>query len=132
MIKSVRMKNNVRWLTFAAASVIVAGLFFASCEKYSYLIEEIDPTVPVRFDTDIQPVFNDNCIMCHKGTRPPDLRAENSYEALTTGGYVDPPAAGSKLYKKITTGSHASYISKDTDKQLIYNWIEQGAKNSNK
>jgi len=126
------MKYNVRWLTFAAASMIVAGLFFASCEKYSYLIEEIDPTVPVRFNTEIQPVFNDNCVMCHKGTRPPDLRAENSYEALTTGGYVDTPAAVSDLNKKITTGSHASYIPKETDKQLIYNWIEQGAKNNKK
>lgn len=126
------MKYNIRWLAFTAASMIVAGLFFASCEKYSYLIEEIDPTVPVRFNTEIQPIFTNYCIMCHKGTRPPDLRAENSYEALTTGGYVDSPAADSELYKKITTGSHASYIPKETDKQLIYNWIEQGAKNTKK
>jgi hypothetical protein len=114
-------------LTVAWTLLIPAGmLFFSSCEEYKIIQEEVDPGETVLFQTQIQPIFNAKCITCHKGTRNPDLRDGNSYESLTTGGYVDLPAADSKLYKKIISSSHASFTI-DPEKQLIYNWIDQGA-----
>ena len=117
-------------LTVAAAFLIPAGMvFFSSCEEYKIIQEEIDPGETVLFQTQIQPIFNANCITCHKGSRNPDLRDGNSYESLTTGGYVNLPAADSKLYKQIISSSHTSFTI-DPEKQLIYNWIDQGAQNN--
>jgi len=42
---------------------------------------------------------------------------------------VNLPAADSKLYKKIISSSHTSFTI-DPEKQLIYNWIDQGAQNN--
>lgn len=117
-------------LTVAAAFLIPAGMvFFSSCEEYKIIQEEIDPGETVLFQTQIQPIFNANCVTCHKGSRNPDLRDGFSYESLTTGGYVNLPAADSKLYKKIISSSHTSFTI-DPEKQLIYNWIDQGAQNN--
>ena len=117
-------------LRVVTAFLIPAGMvFFSSCEEYKITQEEIDPGETVLFQTQIQPIFNANCITCHKGSRNPDLRDGNSYESLTTGGYVNLPAADSKLYKKIISSSHTSFTI-DPEKQLIYNWIDQGAQNN--
>jgi hypothetical protein len=88
-----------------------------------------DTTNYVSFSKEVQPIFDAKCVSCHKGARNPDLRPENSYASLTTGGYVTQPAADSKLYKKITSSSHSSMTSQD-QKNTIYLWIGQGAKNN--
>jgi hypothetical protein len=123
------MKVKLFWSVVAAFIIPAGMLFFSSCEKYLIVYEEVDPGETVSFQSQIQPIFNQNCITCHKGSRDPDLREGNSYESLTTGGYVDPPAAESELYKQLNTSSHTSFTT-ETEKQLIYNWIEQGAQNN--
>ena len=118
-------------------SIIAGVIYFSSCEKYSFRVETLPPvdttgtdtTNYVSFSTEVQPIFNSSCISCHKGSRNPDLREGNSYAALTSGGYVTLPAADSKLYKKITSSSHASMTNQD-QKSTIYLWIGQGAKNN--
>jgi hypothetical protein len=113
-----------------AAFLISAGMImFSSCEKYSFAPETVDPEVPVLFQTQIQPIFTNNCIVCHKGSRNPDLRDGNSYASLTSEGYVNLPAEESKLYKKVVSGSHTSFTL-DAEKQLILVWIGQGALNN--
>jgi hypothetical protein len=102
---------------------------FSSCEKYVYELGTVDPVEPVLFQTQIQPIFTNNCITCHKGSRNPDLRDGNSYNSLTTGGYVNLPAANSRLYKQVVSGSHFSFTL-DTEKQLILIWVGQGALNN--
>jgi hypothetical protein len=52
--------------------------------------------------------------MCHKGTRRLTWELKIPMKPLQQE-FVDPPAAGSELYKKITTGSHASLYTKETD-----------------
>jgi len=114
----------------ALAIMVLAGLIFiSSCEKYSFEIEEVDPVIPVLFQTEIQPIFTANCIVCHKGSRNPDLRDGNSYNSLTTGGYVNLPAESSKLNSKINSGSHDGFTL-PAEKQKILIWIQQGAKNN--
>ena len=120
-------------------SIIVGVIYFSSCEKYTFRVEKLPPddttttdsTKFVSFSKSVQPIFDANCIGCHKGSRNPDLRAENSYNSLTNGGYVNPPAAESKLYKQITSASHSS-LTKPPEKDTIYLWIAQGAKNNKK
>jgi mono/diheme cytochrome c family protein len=113
----------VKVLFFAGAALI------ASCEKYAYEVETIDPEEPVLFQTQIQPIFTSNCVVCHKASRAPDLREGNSFTALTEGGYVTLPAESSILYTKLLEGSHKAFTL-DIEKQLILTWIRQGAQNN--
>ena len=95
------------------------------------------PNIPddqtISFANDIQPIFTDRCVGCHGGNTNPDLRAGNSYNALTTGNYVVAGNAdGSKLYDKLPGRNHFDVgfqLSVD-DIALIKAWINQGAKNN--
>jgi len=124
-----RMKVKLSRSFVAALIMPAAMLLFSSCEKYAYQLETVDPQVPVLFQTQIQPIFTNNCITCHKGSRNPDLRNGNSYASLTNGGYVNLPAENSKLYSQVTSASHTSFTL-DAEKQLILIWIGQGAQNN--
>jgi hypothetical protein len=110
-------------------ALIIAGLIFVSCEKYSYEIANVDPDVPVYFQAEIQPIFTRSCIVCHKGVRDPDLRDGKSYNALNQGGYVNLPVENSKLYVTIESSGHRSFTLPE-EKQKIFYWIKQGANNN--
>lgn len=105
----------------------VAGI--SSCEKYSFTLPKIDPNATLHFQTDIQPIFNANCLTCHGAIKAPDLREGRAYQALTKGGYINPPAESSTLYLKMTGPDHASR-STDLEKQKVLIWITQGALNN--
>lgn len=123
------MKTKLLSVLVAAFLISAGMIMFSSCEKYSFEPETIDPEVPVLFQTQIQPIFTNSCIACHKGSRNPDLRDGNSYASLTSGGFLDLPAEESKLYKKVVSGSHKPFTL-DAEKQLILVWIGQGALNN--
>jgi len=80
----------------------------------------------------VAPVFvNAGCTGCHSGGTAPDLRADKSYNSLTTGNYVnvsDP--ASSKIVMKINSGHGTSNTISATDKALLLKWIEEGANNN--
>ena len=124
-----KLRAKMSWPFLITVIILSGAALFASCEKYVYEVETVDPQVPVLFQTEIQPIFSNNCIVCHKGSRNPDLRAGISYASLTTGGYVNLPAVTSRLYSQVVSGSHTSFTI-DTEKQLILNWIAQGAQNN--
>ena len=118
--------KNPRIIVFA----LLAGIILvASCEKYSFRVETVDPVDSVHFSTVIQPLLDDKCSGCHRGSRDPDLRSAYSYESLTTGGYVNLPADKSKLYTKVISSSHASFTLPEEKLRILY-WISQGAKNN--
>ena len=123
--REMKLKALISLPSMIKVLFLSGAVFMASCEKYAYLIETVNPDEPVLFQTQIQPIFTNNCITCHKGARNPDLREGNSYASLTEGGYVTQPAESSKLYKKLLEGSHASFTI-DIEKQLILTWIKQG------
>jgi len=94
------MKNIVKILGRLAAVTLI--LLLNSC-YYDGIIERptdqpIDNT-PLSFQTDIQPIFDANCIVCHNGNLDPDLRDGNSYAALSAipGSIVAGDADGSEL-----------------------------------
>jgi hypothetical protein len=114
----------------AAMIVLIAFAGFTSCEKFGIPPIPFDPLATWSFQKDVQAIFtSDKCIDCHNGSRSPDLRAGKSYLALTKGGYVNAPAASSRLYLKITSSSHSSRTT-DNEKLIILNWIKQGALNN--
>jgi hypothetical protein len=111
------------------AGTLAGILLFGSCEKVVYPPIEIEIPDSVSYSLDIQPIWDDKCVNCHGGSRDPDLRQENSYDALTNGGYINTSEPEeSELMKKLY-GSHDSRAL-EAEKQLILLWIEEGAKNN--
>ena len=115
-----------RWLV--AVVLLIAAAGFNACEKINVQPIPFDASATWHFASDIQPIFNANCITCHNGSRSPDLREGKSYSALSKG-YVNSPAESSRLYVKITSSDHLPRTS-DTQKLMILNWIKQGALNN--
>jgi len=110
--------------------LLAVVIYFVSCEKYTFLDVPMIPEDTVFYRADIQPIFDTKCIRCHNATLDPDLRPENSYKALTDGGYVTLPAEESVLYKKgLTSASHTSYTDQ-TERGKILAWIYQGAEDN--
>jgi hypothetical protein len=114
---------------FAAILLVSSVAGFTSCEKYKYTPQAVDPSATWHLQTDIQPIFNANCISCHGSALSPDLRDGKSYQSLIKGGYVSLPAESSKLYSKISGGSHLSR-STETERLKVLYWITQGALNN--
>jgi mono/diheme cytochrome c family protein len=121
-VKKIR-RILIMFLFTAAISGLVA------CENFKVQQPAVDPTATWSLQTDIQPIFNANCITCHGATRAPDLREGKSYQALTNGGYVTLPAEQSTLYSKMSGPDHASR-STDADKLKVLYWITQGAQDN--
>jgi hypothetical protein len=119
-----RFRQILIALVFIAA---VEG--FSSCEKFTYLPPKVDPNQTWHLQSDIQPIFNANCLFCHGTKLSPDLRDGKSYLALTKSGYVNLPGEESRLYLKMTSSGHASR-STDAEKLKVLYWINQGAKNN--
>ena len=116
----------MRRLVLLLAGVLVA--LATGCEKYIIpppVIEE-----GVSYSEQVQPIFDDKCVNCHSGGMDPDLRPEESYEFLTTNGYVDTLNPESSLiYSKLLSGPHASRATEE-EKLIILQWITEGAQNN--
>jgi hypothetical protein len=109
------------------AGMLALIMLFSACEKVVYPPLELPESV--SYSLDVQPIFDSKCVDCHGGSRNPDLRSGHSHEALVNGGYVntaDP--ASSKIMQKLY-GSHNSRAT-DIQKQLILQWITEGAKDN--
>jgi hypothetical protein len=119
-------KFNMKKQILVATVVIAFIAGISSCEKYSFMPPVINPVDTIHFSTDIQPIFTANCVTCHGGLRAPDLREGKSYDALTTGGYVNQPGETSLLYTQMNKSDHAPRSS-DAEKQKVLIWINQGA-----
>jgi hypothetical protein len=124
------MNSKLKVFTRLFAALVVFAIGgLVSCEKYSWVPEKINPVDTVYFQTEIQPIFTNNCASCHTQNNLPDLRAGKSWQSLTTGGFVNQPGSSSKLYTKMTSSGHTAR-STDSDKQLVLIWINQGALNN--
>ena len=121
--------------TLITLIVLIAGIILmASCTDKYITKPYITPPPPgyqYSLTTDVQPVFNDKCILCHKiGSIPPDLTSGNSYASLTSMNLINTKnPTGSILYKKMNGGSMATYCTQQ-DADLVLQWIMQGAKNN--
>ena len=100
-------------------------------------VAEIPIPDVVSYTKDIQPLWDQSCVSCHKtGATAPDLSAANSYSALTVNSkYVVPGnATVSKLHKSIV-GDGAALMPpgakwSDSKIALVDKWINDGALNN--
>ena len=113
--------------------IVVIALLTTTSSCLNETIVPITEPVPdiISFSNDIIPIFNENCNMggCHNsGGIAPDLSADNAWNALSLGGYIDTiNVAGSILYQKIAVGGSMSQFASEQDRVLIFGWIEKGA-----
>ena len=128
-------RNNRKiYIRTGGVSMFVFWLAFLvfSCEKYSYDPPTLDPNEEISFQEDILPFFANNCTGCHNGAIPPDLTAGNAYEEIQDG-YLssdlenNPEESG--IYSKLLESGHVARAS-DLERQMLLNWIRQGAKNN--
>jgi len=112
--------------------ILFAGIIaLFSCEYEKITPEEPDPSVPVSYSGEIQPIWDKGCVGCHGiGMTPPDLTPANSYNVLTTKGYVNTNVPEeSSIYTCMITGGSMEAYTNSQEAGLVLNWIIQGAKN---
>jgi hypothetical protein len=111
-------------------------IIIASCQ-YKFTVEPVpippDPEDTISFAQQIVPIWDvQNCISCHNtGGQNPDLTADNAYNSITTGGFVetaDPSTSIIYHYPLPTEGHYLEYTA--TQALLVLTWIEQGAHNN--
>jgi len=117
--------------------LFVFALVLNAC-TYDFIAEEelppVDPNVDVLYSTQIQPIFTDKCVACHKpGGEAPDLTAANSYNSIKSTNLVNlTTPASSVIYTfpgyQATTHTWKQYSAAEA--QLVLTWIQQGAKNN--
>jgi hypothetical protein len=102
------------------------------------------PAVPlpenVSYQKNIQPLFNKNCIGCHKpGATAPDLTSANSYLSLVTvvngEAFVIPSDAKNSILYEVMTGNGALVMPANgalsaSKQALVEKWINDGALNN--
>jgi hypothetical protein len=122
--------------------IITAGLFLNSCyyDTYPGEGEGEGPGGPdpepenVSYTNDIIPLWS-QCVGCHKGTTPPDLRDDTSHSSYTSllNGYVVPNDADSSVLYQSLINSNGVSLMPPGNKwpqakiDLVKAWINQGA-----
>ena len=121
---------------FQILIIIGMGLSLNSCYYDAFPEEEELPPIEeeVSYKNDIMPLWG-QCVGCHSGNEPPDLRDEFSYDSLLNG-FVEPnDSEASILYKSLLGIDDVSLMppgSKwpQSKISLVKAWIDQGAKNN--
>ena len=103
-----------------------------SCQYEKIMIDAPDPTVPVSYSGDLQPIWDKSCVGCHgTGGTSPDLTPANSYNALFAGGFVDTLSPQTSIiYTCMMPGGSMASFTNANEAGLVLNWITQGAKNN--
>ena len=127
------MKKIIQYLMMVTVSLMATSCYYDEMPP--------EPEIPIpdvfSYSKDIQPLWDQDCISCHKpGATAPDLTTANSYSALTLNNkYVVPGnAASSKLHKSLV-GDGAAIMPtagkwSDSKIALVDKWINDGALNN--
>lgn len=134
-----------------AALALAAGLGSGACIPVTPDLSPPDPSGPVSYSFDIQPIFDKRCVVCHRpggigetvarvdmlltsGTSYRDLVNQPSSKWPGWVLVVPGDAEGSLLYRKVTeappVGPRMPLLMpplSDTEIELIREWIEAGA-----
>jgi hypothetical protein len=120
--------------------MVVFAIFISSC-KYNFIvpIEEEVPVdtipgeQPVSFATQIQPIFTNKCISCHKaGGTAPNLVAGSSYNQIVPAhvNLSKPEESDIYAYPAPATSKHTWKKYNSSEANLVLKWIKEGAKNN--
>ena len=121
-----------RWIMLLTGSLIV---ILAACTKYEIPKPPCPENLPtnVSYSADVQPIFDQSCVMCHSGGQDPDLSPGWSYDELIEGTAQDgtplvdtdfPCSSG--LYVKLSGGHNAE----EEEILTILGWIDEGAQDN--
>ena len=121
------MKKNTIFLI-----LILFSLFLNSC-KYDFILPEVVPPIdnggePIKFATQIVPIFTEKCNSCHNA-QAPVLTAAAAYAQIVPNHVNTASPASSKIYTLPKSGAHYATIS-GAQAALILQWITEGAKNN--
>ena len=113
------------------------GIALAGCYKDIIFPETVaDPDGPpqaVSFKDQLMPLLNSKCALsgCHvSGAHKPYMTTGISYQEIVNGGFVNTLVPKeSIIYKKIN-GEMKEFIPSAADRQLLYDWIRNGAPNN--
>ena len=129
------MKNLIKIII-----LISVGLFLNSCyyDSFPEYIEVEPPEVPddISYKDQIMPLWEGQCVACHNGNVAPDLRPENSYNALLNGFVEAGKSEESILYLSLIHAPNVVPMPDPNNKwsvdktSLVKGWIDQGAKNN--
>jgi hypothetical protein len=111
------------------SGLIILGL--SGCTKYQIPQPECPENVPtnVSLSADVQPIFDQKCVVCHAGGQAPDLSPGWSYDELIEGGYVDTEFPCSSILYEVFSTTHGD---RATEEELltILGWIKEGARDN--
>ncbi len=126
------MKRHIKKL----ALILMMGIFIIGCYK-DVISPESDPDGPaqsVSFKNDLAPLLHAKCtaVGCHvNGGHKPYVDDEAvSYRNLTSGGFVNTLIPKESILYKQINGSMSEFIPSKKERQLIYDWIRNGAPNN--
>ncbi len=124
---------KTKW--FLIGALLIIFLAMTSCEYEFIETDTSDPSVTVKFSTEIIPIFNanNNCTACHKaGSQPPDLTTDRAYNSIVPSLVKLANPETSKIYTYPNPASSGHGFKKYTPAQasLVLNWIKQGAQNN--
>jgi hypothetical protein len=116
--------------------VLFIGLFVTSCYK-DIINPDSDPEgtpQSVSFKEDLAPLFKSKCTNagCHVvGAHKPYLEnPEVSFRNIVNGGFVNTFIPKESILYKQVYGAMTEFIPSKSDKQLVYDWIRNGAPNN--
>lgn len=120
--------------------MVLFAIFISSC-KYNFIvpIEEEVPVdtipgdQPVSFATQIQPIFTNKCVSCHKsGGTAPNLAAGSSYNQVVPAlvNLGKPEESDIYTFPAPTTSKHSWKKYNSSEANLVLTWIKEGAKNN--
>jgi len=106
-------------------------LMLTACTKYEIPKPDCPEDLPanVSYASDVQPIFDANCVMCHGGSQSPDLSPGWSFDELTEGGFLDTDFPCSSRIYEVFSGSHDGRASEE-EILTILGWISEGAENN--
>jgi hypothetical protein len=96
----------------------------------------VDPEGPpqqVSFSTELAPMFETSCALagCHvSGSHKPYLKASESYNQITGGGFVNTSFPKLSIFYTAVYGEMSQYLPSAAKKQKVYDWIRNGAPNN--
>ena len=117
---------------YAILILILFSLFLNSC-KYDFILPEVVPPIdnggePIKFATQIVPIFTEKCVSCHNA-KEPVLTTAAAYAQLVPKYVNTASPASSKIYTLPKSGTHYATVSA-SQAALILAWITEGAKNN--
>ncbi len=121
---------NFKHFTVIAALSITLIWGMQSCQHESMG----DPNAAICFERDILPIFNSKCAMsgCHDAGTSAEGYTLDNYKNIVSDGIVAGKPNKSEVYESIADGEMPpkGYTKlSDAEKQMLYDWIADGAKN---